>query len=96
MGTNRPNKTTIGGDCHLGYCLQCVAEYKISGEREDLFPRFAVIMAPMTGQAGTAGSCYEHLNVQPPQPQPMRPDEALAVQRLLMPNGQPPNPRHGR
>jgi hypothetical protein len=85
-------------DYGLGFCLQCIAEYKISGENPDIFPHYACMVAPMSGMPSSAGSCYQHLNVQPPQapPPPMRPEEAQAVQRLLMPNGQPGQPRHAR
>jgi hypothetical protein len=82
-------------DCGLGYCLQCIAEYKIAGMDPAKFPRWACMSAPITGMNSSAGTCFIHLNVQPPQ-QPLRPEEAQAVQRLAMPNGQPMNPRHAR
>jgi hypothetical protein len=83
-------------DHGLGFCLQCVAEYKISGEAQAKFPRYACTSAPIAGVPAIGPTCYQHLNVQPPQPPPLRPKEEQVVQRLLMPNGQPPNARHAR
>ena len=88
-------------DAGLGLCLQCVAEYKVSGQQPDMTPRWAVTLAPIVGNNGVGGTCYEHLNVQPPQPMPpqrvpMTPQEQQAMSNLLMPNGQPVHPRHAR
>lgn len=91
-----------GYDLGLGYCLQCVAEYKISGQQQELFPRFAVCMAPITGAGGTGATCFQHLNVQQPRapqqpPQvPLSPQEVQAMNDLVMPNGQPMRARHAR
>jgi hypothetical protein len=99
MNKSTPTTDQFGGkwDYGLGFCLQCVAEYKIAGQDPNLFPRYACMTAPLAGGSSSAGTCYEHLNVQPAQqPPPMTPGEAQAVKRLLMPSGQPGSPRHGR
>ena len=60
-------------DCGLGYCLPCLAEYKMSGGRQT--PFYAITLAPaaspvpglngqMTGVAMVpTPSCYKHLNI---------------------------------
>jgi hypothetical protein len=90
-------------DLGLGYCLQCTAEYKMSGEQQAKFPRFACLTAPIAGMQGTGGACYEHLNVQPPAPLPPPPVQHTPVQlpadekgNLYLPNGQPLRARHAR
>ena len=97
-----PKSYLLGSyDLGLGYCLQCVAEYKLGGERSAQFPRFAITMAPISGTNASGATCYTHLAVQAPQPQqmpqqmPLTPNEADALS-VLMPNGQPARARHRR
>jgi hypothetical protein len=83
-------------DLGLGYCLQCLAEYKVGGEKPEAFPRFAVVYAPMSGVNGLGACCYQHLAVTPPPPRdvPMTPEELAVVTNLVAPNGGPA--RHRR
>jgi hypothetical protein len=87
-------------DLGLGFCLQCVAEYKMGGEQQEQFPNFAVMLAPiaMPGMPpGVVGSCYKHLIVRTPsQLQQAVPRlDRIPVNGPAMPL-QRPGPRHSR
>lgn len=105
-------KTYLDGqqDCGIGYCLQCVAEYKLSDMDENRYPAYACTMAPIMGANVVGPTCIHHLTVQPPQAfplppsqqqpgRPMRQNVPLPMNErgeLLLPDGSPMRARHAR